>query len=389
MPLLRPEENLFWRLETFYQSGEVVNWSLGVRLAILLLLAFALRAQTASEVLVVVNKQSRDSREIGEYYLRKRSIPLANLCLIDTAPVENISREVYDREVRVPIGDFLRKHGFVEKILYIVTTSGVPLKVNGNDDGINSTTASVDSELSVLYQQLHGATIPLAGMVRNPFFRQRDAPFRHPLFPLYLVTRLAAYDMGEMKGLVDRALIARNVGKFVIDLRADENTPGNQWLRTTALLLPKDRVVLNNSAEVLTNQKDVIGYASWGSNDPDRKQRFLHFQWLPGAIATEFVSTNARTFQRPPDQWQIGTWADHAAWFAGSPQTMTADYIHEGATGASGQVSEPFLTGCPRPEFVLPSYYAGRTLAESYYMGIPGLSWMNVVIGDPLTRLRP
>ena len=205
---------------------------------------------------------------------------------------------------------------------------------------------------------------------------------------MYLVTRLAAYNMGEMKGLVDRALLARNTGKFVIDARADNNTPGNEWLRTAALLLPKDRVILDDSAAVLTDQKDVIGYASWGSNDFDRKDRFLHFQWLPGAIMTEFVSTSARTFQRPPDTWHIGHWKDQSAFFAGSPQTMTADYIHEGATGASGQIDEPYLTFCPRPEFVLPAYYAGRTLAESYYLGIPGLSWMNIVVGDPLTRLK-
>ena len=137
------------------------------------------------------------------------------------------------------------------------------------------------------------------------------------------------------------------------------------------------------------NQKGVIGYASWGSNDPDRKQRMLNFSWLPGAIATEFVSTNGRTFEKPPEKWQLGTWSAQASWYAGSPQTLTADYIHEGATGASGQVNEPYLGFCPRPEFILPAYYSGRTLAESFYMGIPGLSWMNIVIGDPLMRLAP
>lgn len=371
-----------------------VKWNLTARLLAfslpgLILFGLALNAQTPGQVLIVVNKQSRDSREIGEYYLRKRGIPLANFCTIDTTPDEAIRREVYDRDIRAPIGDFLTKHGLVEKILYIVTTAGVPLKIIGNNAGTNNTGASVDSELAVLYQQLHGATISLSGGLNNPFFRQRDTPFRHPQFPLYLVTRLAAYDMSEMKGLVDRALLARNTGKFVIDVRGDEKTPGNQWLRTAALLLPKDRVILNDTAEVLTNQKDVIGYASWGSNDFERRQRFLHFQWLPGAIVTEFVSTNARTFQRPPDKWQIGVWKDQSTWFAGSPQTMTADYIHEGATGASGQVDEPYLSGCPRPEFVLPAYYQGRTLAESFYLGIPFVSWMNVVIGDPLTRLQP
>jgi uncharacterized protein (TIGR03790 family) len=175
----------------------------------------------------------------------------------------------------------------------------------------------------------------------------------------------------------------------VIDLKARETNEGNQWLRTAALLLPPDRVILDESAKVLTGIQDVIGYASWGSNDTDRKQRFVHFKWLPGAIATEFVSTDGRTFRQPPANWEIGTWGDKQSWYAGAPQTLTADYIHEGATGASGQVFEPYLTFCPRPDFVLPAYYSGRTLAESFYMGIPGLSWMNVVIGDPLTSLKP
>ena len=291
--------------------------------------------------------------------------------------------------MKIQSASVLKNNRFEESILYIVTTSGVPLKIQGDGAELRSTAASVDSELALLYLRLHGRVIPPAGAVANPFFQQRDAPFRHPQFPMYLVTRLAAYDMAEMKGLVDRALVARNTGKFVIDARADENTPGNQWLRTAALLLPKDRVIMDDSPAVVMNRNDVIGYASWGSNDPDRKQRFLHFKWLPGAIATEFVSTNARTLSGPPIPGSSEPGRNPATWFAGAPQTLTADYIHEGATGASGQVDEPYLAFCPRPDYVLPAYYSGRTLAESFYMGIPGLSWMNVVIGDPLMRLRP
>lgn len=339
---------------------------------------------------MVVNKQSAASQEIGQYYLKKRAVPLANLCTIDTTPDEQIVRNIYTEQVEAPIGKCLLNHNLVEKALYIVTTYGVPLAIIGNGKELQNDAASVDSELTLLYQRLHGRTLPLPGAIPNPFFRQRDTPFRHPQFPMYLVTRLTAYDMAEMKGLVDRALIARNTGKFVIDARGRDDTGGNEWLRTAALLLPKDRVVLNDSTAVLTNQKDVIGYASWGSNDRDRNQRFLHFQWLPGAIATEFVSTDARTFRRPPDGWQPGhNWNDPSGLFAGSPQTLTADYIEEGASGASGQTWEPYLAFCPRPDFILPAYASGRNLAESFYLGIPGLSWMNIVVGDPLMHLKP
>ncbi len=336
-----------------------------------------------------MNKQSAESREIGRYYVQKRHIPPANLCTIDTAPNEEITRSVYDTEVETPIGKFLKSHGLQEQILYIVLTSGVPLKVKGQEASLHNEGASVDSELTLLYQRLRGRKIPLAGPVPNPFFKQRDTPFRHPLFPMYLVTRLDGYTMGDMRGLVDRALLARDKGTFVIDLRGYDETEGNQWLTTAAFLLPKDRVIVDETPKVLSGIRNVIGYTSWGSNDSDRKKRNLHLQWLPGAIATEYVSTDARTFRPPPSNWELGTWADHTSWYAGAPQSLTADYIHEGATGASGQVYEPYLSYCPRPDFVLPAYQSGRTLAESFYMGIPGLSWMNVVIGDPLMRLKP
>jgi uncharacterized protein (TIGR03790 family) len=357
-------------------------------LSIIVFLLPVARAQTPSQVLVVVNQNSPTSRRIGEYYLHQREIPLANLCVIATAPQETIARPVYEKEIEAPIGQYLKKHGLQETILYIVLTSGVPLRISGGGDQRTTDASAVDSELTLLYQRLHGAVIPLNGPVRNPFFARRDTPFTHPAFPIYLVTRLDAYTFEDMKALVDRALEARNTGKFVIDLKAHDSTPGNEWLKTAAFLLPDNRVIMDQSATVLSGINNVIGYASWGSNDPDRKRRFLNFKWLPGAIATEFVSTDGRTFREPPQNWEIGDWSNQGTWFEGSPQTLAADYIHEGATGASGQVYEPYLDFCPRPQFVLPAYASGRTLAESFYLGIPGLSWMNIVIGDPLTRLK-
>jgi uncharacterized protein (TIGR03790 family) len=249
----------------------------------------------------------------------------------------------------------------------------------------------VDSELALLYARLKGSEFARPGPVANPFFRKRDAPFRHPQFAMYLVTRLAAYDFADVKAMIDHSLAARNRGKFVVDLTASNiDAEGNNWLHDTTILLPNDRLIHNSTHEVLYGQKNVIGYASWGSNDPRRKQRWLHYQWLPGAIATEFVSTGARTLKRPPDTWQYTTWEDRLHWFAGSPQGLTADFLHEGATGAAGNVYEPYLAGCARPDFVLPAYFEGRNLAESFYLGLPYLSWMGVVFGDPLCSLgRP
>ena len=341
-------------------------------------------AQSSENVLVVINQADTLSRRIGDYYISKRSIPLKNVCRLQVTAEETIPADVYEKQVEQRVKACLQQQGLSEKILYIVTTMGVPLRISGKpaEGG-----GAVDSELCLLYAKARGARFDRAGIVGNPFYGKVNEKFQHPRFPLYLVTRLAGYDFEDVKGIIDRALMARNRGKFVIDLKSNDSAPGNDWLREAAALLPPNRVILEETSMVLYDQTDVIAYAAWGSNDPNRKRRFVGFHWLPGAIVTEYVSTNGRTFRRPPDSWNISTWKDREHWFAGSPQSMTADYLHEGDTGASGHVDEPFLGGTPRPNYLLPAYYNGRTLAESYYLAIPGLSGENIVVGDPLCRL--
>jgi uncharacterized protein (TIGR03790 family) len=343
-------------------------------------------AQPPDSVLIIVNQPSALSHKIGEYYAERRRIPAANICRLNASTGEEISRSDFDGQIARPIQDYLRGHNLTEKILYIVTTAGVPLKIRGSL-GLTGEAASVDSELTLLYSDLHGRAHATPGGIPNPFFGKTNAPFRHPDFPIYLVTRLAGFDFDDVKGIIDRAQDAHNRGKFVIDLKRSDNTQGNRWLLEAARQLPRNRLVLDLSRTVISHESDVIAYASWGSNDPDRQERHLGFHWLPGAIATEYVSTNGRTFARPPDGWNFGAWGDPKATFAGSPQSLTADYIHDGATGASGHVYEPYLQFTPRPNLVLPAYYHGRNLAESYYLGIPALSWMNIVVGDPLCSL--
>jgi uncharacterized protein (TIGR03790 family) len=343
-------------------------------------------AQTPQSVLVVVNDASPVSRSIGEYYALRRAIPSRNICHIHTTTDEAIPRPQYDSEVAAPIANYLKKNSLVESVLYIVTTLGLPLKIPGSD-GLSGDAASVDSELALLYSDITRGPHPVAGSVPNPFFGRSSDAFSHPQFPIYLVTRLAAYDFDEVKGIVDRSLHGVNRGKFVIDLAGRGNAEGEDWLAAAASLLPPDRVVLDKTSTVLYRQSDVIGYAGWGSNDKNRHDRFNHFRWLPGAIMTEFVSSDGRTFVRPPENWNISDWGSPQLWFAGSPQSLTADYIHEGATGASGHVYEPYLNMTPRPNLLLPAYYKGRNLADSYYLSIPRLSWQNIVIGDPLCSL--
>ncbi|MSV29169.1 MAG: TIGR03790 family protein [Bryobacterales bacterium] len=349
----------------------------------------AVPGQTSENVLLVVNQTSSVSRRIGDYYTQKRHVPLANVCRISAPSEEAISREIYSKQVEAPIARCLAGGNLVEKILYIVTTLEVPLKIDDPPLPAGPQMASVDSELTLLYAKLKGRKVTLPGVLNNPYFGKKGVPFNHSRFPMYLVTRLAGYDFDDVRGLIDRSLTAVNRGRIVLDLKSSASGDGNDWLRDTARLLPKERVFLEESAKVVYNERDVIAYASWGSNDPKRERRMMGFQWLPGAIMNEFVSTNGRTFKRPPPAWNIAPhWKDPASFFAGAPQTLTADYVHEGVTGASGHVYEPYLRGTPRPQLLIPAYLGGQNLAESFYCATPYLSWMNIVVGDPLCKLK-
>lgn len=339
---------------------------------------------------MVRNDASLRSREIAEYYLRKRAIPLANLCAIRAPENEKISRAEYRATVEAPVS---RCAAARPAILAIVLTQGVPLRIlasPGQGDPRTTDSASVDSELA-------GVRLAGRGPAPNPYFRQRDAEFQRSRFPMFLVMRLAAFTVADAKRIVDRSLMAERTpglaarGKVVVDLRnATDDGPGDGWLRDAAIKLPADRVILDESAKVIEGAKSVVAYAGWGSNDKNRKSRRLGFEWLPGGVYTEFVSSNARTFAEPPASWTLGSWSNPLSWFGGSPQSLTADAILDGASAATGHVDEPFLDASPRPEELLPAYLLrGRTLAEAYYLSIPYLSWMNVCVGDPLLRLAP
>jgi len=261
--------------------------------------------------------------------------------------------------------------------------------------GVDGTSASVDSELTLLYRKLLGSPTPPNGRIPNPYYLGDRPPsdakrFSHAANDLYLVTRLDGFSVDDVLQLIDRGAAPVKDGLFVLDARASlaGNRSGDTWLSSAAERLSaggfKDRVQLEPTGVVATAKGPVLGYYSWGSNDPALTSRKRGLQFAPGALAGMFVSTDARTFKEPPPEWTIGKWGEAKTYFEGSPQSLTGDLIREGATGVSGHVAEPYLDGSARPQILFPAYVAGFNLAESFYQSIPFLSWQNVVIGDPL-----
>jgi uncharacterized protein (TIGR03790 family) len=351
---------------------------------LLLLLATPLFSQTAENVLLVLNEATPVSMDVGMYYAQKRGIPQANILRLKTPSDDAISLEDFNRLIQTPIGSWLMRNFAQDRILYIVLTKGIPLRITGTS-GKDGTMSSVDSELTLLYRRLLGITVSFPGPVKNPYFLgelplAQAKPFSHIDQDIYLVSRLDGYNTTDIRGLIDRGFAPSPKGKVLLDAKGSSTEKADGLLLEAADVLEKagfkNRVVLDNTKKVLTGEKEVLGYYSWGSNDPAIRIRHFDFEFVPGSLAGMYVSTDGRTFKESQEEWTIGE--------SGQPQSLAADMIRDGVTGISAHVSEPFLEGIIRPNILFPAYLSGFNLIESYYLAMPYLSWQTVIVGDPL-----
>ena len=337
---------------------------------------------THKDVLLVVNDNAPVSVDIANYFAEARKIPENHVVHITAPAKETVTSQEFTDTIRVPIEEFLTSTGVLDEINYIVTTKGVPLRVAGSQ----FTRASVDSELTLIlgpYANRIGSTL-----FNNPVANS-EFPFSRKTHGVFLVTRLTGYSYADVVQMIDNAGAALEgrhgkhrgrafSGQFVFDVDPGRDGGGfkigNDWLRAAAVITEAAgyEALLDETSTFVTGETDVLGYASWGSNDAnDTNHAIPGFRWLPGALAETFVSTSARSFSLPPNYGQ----------------SLIADLIAEGVTGAKGYVYEPFLDAVAHPDILFDRYIRGFNLADSYYMASAFMSWMDVVVGDPKTRI--
>ena len=371
-------------------SGRIL--AAGLALLLLPLCASTAEAQTGANVIVVYNDAVPGSIRIAERYAERRQVPPEQRLRVTTVTTDEITRPDFERQIQAPLADWLQRHQAQDRILYIVLTKGIPLRISGTI-GRSGTIASVDSELTLLYRRMTSAFVPPNGSIENPYFPASGtadgaARFSHATADIYLVTRLDGFTVEDALGLIDRATAPVSEGRILLDQRAGLADVPNGWLAAAAKALEAggfgDRVTLESTSRVIDHEGAVLGYYSWGSNDPAQTGRRPDLKFVPGAIAGMFLSSDARTFVEPPASWKPGGFQGSAVFFAGSPQSLTGDLIRAGVTGVSGQVAEPYLDSSVRPDILFPAYLSGLNLAEAFYLAMPALSWQTVVIGDPL-----
>jgi uncharacterized protein (TIGR03790 family) len=327
-----------------------------------------------------------------------RGVPPDQILRVKLPATDDVDRATFVEQLQAPITGWLQQHAAQDRILYIVLAKGVPLRIMGSS-GRSGTAASVDSELTLLYRRMVGLTPAVDGRVANPYFLGTTPiagakPFSREAFDVYLVARLDGFTEDDVIGVIDRGAAPAQDGAILLDQKAGTGAvTGNAWLQDAANRLVnagfEKRVVLDTTGAAIGGSKGVLGYYSWGSNDPAITTRRLGLGFVPGAIAASYVSTDGRTFTEPPAAWTIGKWTERVTFYAGSPQSLAGDLIREGVTGIAAHVEEPFLDASIRPDILFPAYLAGFNLAESFYLAMPYLSWQTVVVGDPLCAPFP
>ena len=228
-----------------------------------------------SDVGVLINNRSESSKTIGWAFVEARNISMDRVFIFDangTPTGETINRNQFNEYFAYPFLEMLGNRSNVSDMNYLVTNKGMPLRVNGGDNK-----ASFDQEFSLLggsynnsiggnYWETHGYG-PLAGGEYESFSRQKHG--------FYLITRLTGYTVDTALQLIEKANNSLGQrGTTVLDLATNHNGSGYKFwnddlyaANTSLIETYNQTVIFDEETGFVTNISNVMGYASWGSND--------------------------------------------------------------------------------------------------------------------------
>jgi len=267
---LEPLENLFQGFTTGDNWLNLDNQTIAVPNGF-----DAIEVYDYSDVGVLINNKSEASKTIGWAFVQARNISHERVFIFDldgTPTGETINRNQFTDFFALPFLEMLNNRSNVSDMNYLVTSKGMPLKVNGGQNK-----ASFDQEFALLggsynssiggdYWSTHSYG-PLSGGEFESFSRQKHG--------FYLVTRLTGYTVETALDLIEKANNSLGQsGTYVLDLATNRNESGYKFwnddlytANSTLTDLYNQSVYFDEETGFVTNVSNVMGYASWGSND--------------------------------------------------------------------------------------------------------------------------
>lgn len=350
---------------------------------------------------VIYNSTDEASTELANYYAKQRGIPSANLVGLKCTSAPTITREVFQNEIENPLRRTFDQRKWWETartpkegLLAVKTTmrvlaimQGVPMSVteasHGKDpktgkeivpQALQQNSASVDSELTAFGV----IDKPIDGIVNNPYFNSTKPFASTPLAPMFLVGRIDGPDKLTAKRLIDDAIAVEKeglYGKAYIDLALKNQEGykmGEDWLTAAARTLELNGVpvMMDTWAPTLPQNfpmTDCALYLGWYTEHADGPFLNKNFRFRRGAVACHIHSFSAYTIKTESKHW-------------------CGPILARGACGTLGNVFEPYLGLCANLDVFTDRLMQGFSLSEAAWCSVRGLSWMSVVLGDPLYR---
>ncbi len=378
-----------------------MKWLLGAILLVSLGCP-SVRAQTSPDLaqttIVVYNRAAPDSAALARFYAQARHIPNDHLVGLECSTEEEISRQEYDETIAEPLRKVFAERKWwtlrtdannqtavqANEIHFVALIRGMPLKIRSTAqyDGDkpeqnqlgSQNNASVDSELALLGL----FTRQISGPTGNPYFQSFRAIAELGNSPLLLVCRLDAPTAKIVRRMITDAVAAEKSGlwgRAYVD--GANNTSGgladgDNWLKAVVKGLRQAGIptVYDLDSALLPSgfpMNDCALYYGWYAGGVIGPFTDPGFAFLPGAIAVHIHSFSANTLRSADTNW-------------------VAPLLHKGAAASLGNVYEPYLELTAHLDIFNDRLLHGFTLAESAYMSERVLSWMNVVVGDPLYR---
>ena len=368
-------------------------------LAILLsALSVARAAIDPGTVAVVASARDPESVALARDYARSRGVPEANVILLEVpaAAAASVDWAGYSRLILNPLRAELARRGLVTgapgevpdargrlplladgdpKVRWIVLCRGLPwlIRRDPGPDGkargpsADSESASVDSELALL-------AMPdgeVAGARPNPWFgkAEEDASTRR----IIRTARLDGPTAAGVRRALDGARLAEERGlrgRAYVDTGGPYRD-GDLWLGRVGTLARQ----LGFPTDIETTRAPIGAdarfdapalYFGWYEASPRGKLAEPEARLAPGAIALHLHSFSAVALR------------DTRGW--------TGSLVEKGAALTFGNVAEPYLGLTVRPDLALAGLAKGLTAGEAAWSATPVVSWMGVVVGDPLYR---
>lgn len=366
----------------FLSSRNIRHTAFGIFLS-LLFLGAAPSSWTLgpSEVLILVNKDVRVSSRIATLYQKARAIPAANILELSLGTSREVSREEYRARIAAPLREHLEKS---PEIRCIVTTSGVPYTIRssgGRQDG-----GALDNELAAVLRE---EPRDLNLWQPNPLDLRGEnlSGTRDPrTVKMVYVARLDGPDLATVTRMVEDAVAAEQAGlqgPVFVDSRGMDGitsyAEADTLIRAAGDRLAGAgfRTTLDMADATWTQPPGGVGDQAEGAAFYLGWYKLRDFQDIfgkqglaRGAIAWHIASSEAVDLWSPNEKgWCVNLLRRGAA--------VTLGPVH---------VREPYITAFPKADVFVELLLGGATVAESYWLSLPNISWAMVILGDPLYR---